>query len=534
MDRVDPKDFVTMITNPAPIRPSPTGLPSQSEGRSPRHRRCISSEGGFTLIEVVIASLLVGIVTLATFTGFDVLGRYDASQRHHDEATVIAAQAEESLRSDPALALDELANASAHSHVYTQTVQGTKYTVTQSAEFETGSNTTPVCGTSSGGSAEASNYVRTSAYVTWNGAPKGRGVTETSIITPPVGSALEVDVTNGAKTEAPVPGVTVIADGIEATTNENGCVIYNGIPATTTELEVYRYGYVTKGGAHDYVSKSISIAPNVITHVPVTLAPGGYITATFRYKGGTLWTHKNNAGSNISETVTGDTFVAQNNELGAPELIAGSTGFLFNAASNYTTVPGTYKATASTPIESAHYPTGDLFPLQSAWTDYAGDCSLNNPTKYGEAVEPGATVIGGTGSSVYVPMSYVTLNVYKGVKTTEGFTPTPELPVKITNLSCTVPLAPTPNDAYQANYEHHNTTNAEAHLTAPFQPFGKFKLCLWNKTLAKTYTSTYTNSTAKGSEVNIFLEHAAGTYEEGTGSALIETTVAVGQATNTC
>jgi prepilin-type N-terminal cleavage/methylation domain-containing protein len=521
-----------MLTFFAPIRHSYRLLTRRREERGRDQRGTpppLRSEDGFTLIEVLMASMIVGIVMLGTFAGFDALGKNDADQRHHNQAAVLAAQSQEALRSDPALALNELVNKGGH--IYTQTVQGTKFTITQTAVFEKGSGSAAVCNAASGHSNEASNYIRASSSVRWGGLAKTRpAVTETSLITPPVGSALEVDVTNGGKVETDVPGVTVVSEGVETTTGENGCVVYNGIPSTTTEVEAYKFGYVTKSGAWKFLAKEVSIAPNVITHEGAFLAQGGAITAKFKYKGLEKWSTENNKKEPTSETVTGDTFVAVNNEIGVtPETMAGSTKFTFNAAGEYATVPGTYETFAKTPIEPVHYPTGDLFPQQSSWTVYAGDCSANNPGKYEVALEKTAALTPGANLEVSVPMSHVALNVYKGTKESEGLTAS-TYPVKITNLSCTSPLAATPNDAYKATYEHNSTTTPEAHLTNAFQPFGKFQLCLYNAAEKKTtYRATYTNSTEVGSTVKIYLKHAAGSYTEGSGSTLVEITVAEGQ-----
>ncbi len=472
-----------------------------------------------TLIEVLISSVIVGIVTLGTFAGFDALGKGDADQRHHNQATVLAAQSQEALRSDPATALNELVNQGGH--VYTQTVQGTKYTITQTAVFKQGTGETATCNAAAGHSAEASNYVRITSTVSWSSLGKTRPpVTESSLITPPVGSALEVDVTNGGSPETPVSGVAVLDEGVETTTGENGCVIYNGIPSTTTEVEAFKPGYVIPNGEFTYFAKEVSIAPNVITHKPLTLAPGGFITATFTYGG---------------KEVSGDTFVAANSETKtSPELIAGSTanGITFNAAGEYATVPGKYATTATTPREPTHYPNGNLFPFKQSWTVYAGDCSVNNPAKYKGATAGSGVVPPGGSVNVSVPMSNVALNVYKGTKESEGLA-TEKYPVKITNLSCTSPLAATPLNAYKATYEHPNSA-IEGHLTNPYQPFGKFKLCLYNEAAKKTYTATYENLAAAGSKFNFFLKNAAGPYSEGSGETLVGITVAEKQATNTC
>ena len=60
------------------------------------------------LLEVVITSLIVGLITIATLTGFNAVDKTTAAQRQHDEASFLAAESQEALRSDPASALELL------------------------------------------------------------------------------------------------------------------------------------------------------------------------------------------------------------------------------------------------------------------------------------------------------------------------------------------------------------------------------------------------------------------------------------------
>jgi hypothetical protein len=101
-----------------------------------------------------------------------------------------------------------------------------------------------------------------------------------------------------------------------------------------------------------------------------------------------------------------------------------------------------------------------------------------------------------------VPLSYVTLNVKKGTAgKPEGFE-TKTYEVKIIDSACKSSLPP--NNAFAANLEHIQKTNTEGHLTYPFQPFGKYELCLSNATTEHTYTFPYTNSTVAGSNFPIY------------------------------
>lgn len=465
-------------------------------------------------MEVLISTLLVGLIVVATLSGFNETTKVSQDERAHNQATVLAAQSQEQLRSDPASTLDVLASTP---HEYSQTVGGTKYTITQTAQFINGSGSATGCSNSKNETEESKN-LEVSSSVTWKTleAAKRKAVTQTSVITPPDGSGLEVDVTNLGKPEVGVPNVNVFAGGVETTTGIAGCVIYAGIPATTTNIEAVRTGYVTPGGEHKFIAKEVSIAPNITTHEPVYLASGGRITAKFEYN--KLPTYKNGA---VTETVTGDTFVAANNKMAvAPEFEVGSTGFFFNSEDEYEPLTGKvtgstpegYKKEAETARKAPYYSTGDLFPFTNAWTVYAGDCPANNPTKY--KVSPGEPVVpAGENITVGVPTSYVTLNLYKKTSgTTEKETAKQE--VKITNVSCTgeIPQVVADN-AIKSNYVHRQTTNAEGHLEIPFQPFGKFELCLAynNGSTHRLYLSgPQENSTVEGTTLkNIYAAEAS-------------------------
>ncbi len=444
------------------------------------------SQAGDTLIEVIISALLVSLIVVAVLTGFNETNKVSQDERAHDQASVLAAESQEQLRSDPATELDVLASTP---HEYSQTVGGTTYKITQSAQFVNGSGEASGCSNSKN-ETEQSKYIEVTSSVDWSALGTKRSpVTQSSIITPPDGSGLEVDVSNLGSPEAPVSGVTVSSGGALTTTGASGCVIYSAIPATTANLEAYKLGYVTPSGEHRVLAKGISIAPNVITHYHVYLGAGGAITANFAYKGA---------------PAKGDTFVAFNNKMGVnPEFEVGSTRFAFNSEEEYEALTGTttegYAEKATTAVKSPYYPTGDLFPFTSAWTVYAGDCTENNPAKYG--VTPGeAIVTAGTNVPATVPVSYVTLNLYQG---SSGTTPvaTPQ-EVKITNLSCKNQTpAQVANNASTSNYEHRQMTSSEGHLDVPYQPFGEFELCLaYNSgSTHSLYKATYKNTTEAGS-----------------------------------
>lgn len=474
--------------------------------------RCGSARGeeGLTLIEVIVSALLVAFIAIATFNGFDVAARTTADQRYHDQAVVLAAQSQEALRSDSAATLDPLERTA---HVYTQTLGKETYTITQSAQWINDANPNATCSAiSKEQTTRTGNYLRVATTVTWPqlAATKRPKIEQYSIITPPDGSGLEVDVTNGRTPLQPVAGVTAIAGEAESTTGEAGCVIFGAIPATRINVEAFKLGDVTPTGAIKKVSPEVLIAPNLTTHFPVTLNQGGAITAEFTYEGKTSY---------LGQPVKGDTFVAYNTTMKlAPNFEVGSTQFgSFGAAGEYEALPGTasasYQTTAKTPVSATYYPTGDLFPFESPWLVYAGDCPANNPHtvdpgEFPESSIPSTALEPGQNPTVKVPTSYVLLNAYKGTKAVKETLESTPRPVKITNTECA--SSEVPNNASKFKVEHTQSTTAEGHLETPFQPFGKsFKLCLYDAATKRTYTMEYANEKVAAFEINFYLKESS-------------------------
>jgi type II secretory pathway pseudopilin PulG len=477
-------------------------------------RRTARSEDGLTLIEVVITTLFVALIAIATLTGFQDIDRTSVDERFHDEAAQLAAQSQEQLRTDPASILDELEGSESHSHVYTTAIDNNTYTITQEANYVNESRPGSDCLATAAGESSSKNdgdYLRVTSRVTWPQISQtGRvrePVSESSIITPPDGSALEVDATTGESPEQALSGVTPIVEytgvkatkptKIEGTTGTAGCVVFGGIPATSAKVEIEELpGYVTTSGALKVPPKEATIAPNITTHDPVVLNRGGAITAKFMYGG---------------KEVEGSTFVAAFEEVtnaateftvGAPT-VGTTPGFVFESGGEHkyktvTTEPY-YSKTATTP-KGTGYATGDLFPFpylsttKREWLVFAGDCKENNAETIDSSIKDGKAIVkagettGNETTPINVPMTDLGVDVYTG---TSGTTlETKELPVKITNTQCA--KSSTPINASAANLEHTQTTTA-GHLHYPYQPFGTEKVCIaYNTTGSGAAHRTYT------------------------------------------
>lgn len=475
-------------------------------------RRVARDEGGLTLIEVVITTMFVALIAIGTLTGFQDIDRVSADERFHNEGELLAAQAQEQLRSDPANTLDDLVGVTGHSHTYTTVIDKISYKITQEANYVNESKSGPDCsaiGASESSSKNDGDYVRATSTVTWPQleAAKRAAVSESTIITPPDGSALEIDATNGAVPDANLSGVTAIVKytGVEAkqpttiegTTGTAGCLVFGGIPSTSATVEINQLsGYITESGSLKVPTKEVTIAPNITTHDRIVLNEGGAITAKFTYKG---------------SPVSGSTFVAYYEEalhplteftVGAPHL-----EYELSGENKYKTVTGAlteeeekkdYAQSATTPIYTS-YPKGDLFPFPSGaehpakWQVFAGDCKENNAHNIDSEVANGtANVTAGSTTTVSVPMASLTLNVYPGTSSEKKALDAVAEKVKITNTACET--ASTPINASAANIVHEQKLNS-GHLTFPYQPFGKAKLCMVGEATKKGSTTNYHTQT---------------------------------------
>lgn len=487
--------------------------------------RRASEQDGFLLIEVIVSALLVALIVIATFNGFAAANKASSDSRERDQASLLAAQSQEQLRSESATALDAL---EAAPHKYSVTEGSFKYTITQEAKPLGAGGSTTGCSVTETSAQTGANFL-VSSTVTWalqerEGRP---GVKQSSVITPPTGSDIEVDVVNGSG--GPVSGVTARAtfvpvesgtsNTVEGTTSAAGCVVLTGLQSTEATVEILeKTGYVTPSGALKPEPKTLAIAPNLTTHYEVLYAEAGQVSATYTYKGETSW---------LGKQVKGDTFVVGNTKMEvAPKYEIGSTQFASCEGSEEQSkaTTGVYGAVAETAVCSK-YPHGDLFPFSTAWIAYAGDCTAN---KTAESEVGGVLVTSGNVTAVRLPLAFTDLILWSGTKASKGSAVTEVLgPVRITNSECA--SASTPDNSWGFTYVHEQATTigtetdaGEGHLVNPFQPFGKFSLCLVDSKYTsskgvkgKTFTVGYTNAeAAKPSAPTIYLGQKTASEQE--------------------
>lgn len=426
----------------------------------------MDAQAGFALLEVLISAVIVALIVIATFTGFDASNRATAGERSHAQADVIAQQDEDRLRSM------QIGQVATMNETHTVKYKETEYTVVSTGEFISDTSGSTSCSTE----AQEASYVRTTSKVTWPGLGTRPPVVETGLITPPAGGALLVQVFNADG--KPVSGMTVKATGpspstaaVTALTGAKGCVIFAGLPEGKYQVTTFQAGYVDKNGNSEPLEaeRAVTVVPGTTEKKSFEFDQPGGLTVSF-------------APTGIAEAKW-DTFVAQNTSIPTPSFKTFGT-------------PGTYVAS----VESGKtlFPFGETSPpaetASGQYAVYAGTCEADEPTQNGQPpsantptnVLPNATV------AVTVPLPAINLQVFSGTSGSPGVT--------VTSFSITL------KDEGCGNvraFSFASATNGEVHKG---MPFGKFQLCV-----ASTAKVGITNKYKKAKNIAILNQTATGT-----------------------
>ncbi len=387
------------------------------------------------LIEVLISSLLVALIAVATFNGFDVTQKVTADERAHNQATALAQQDEERLRGMSASALQLVGT-----KVSTVTEGGTTYTITSTAQFVTaGANNedTLTCATEKG----TATYIQTTSSVTWNALGKRKAVSQSSNVRASTSTSLMVSVQNhnneavsGAKVEVFDPSTASIPTA-EGTTSEAGCMTFGGLATGTTKIVVSKGEWVDHNGSK-HPEKSVTITGTSLAEAKFTLDSPGAITANFVSNG---------------VSVQGFTFFAYQTETPS-----GFVGGEANTAHTSATLTGLF------PFVTPGKP-----PTPNKYAVYAGDCSKNDPVEVtkGEVKEdPTVEVKSGVTEPVNVEVPAVQATVYEGTSGSKGQPLTANLQTAMfINTECS--SAP--------SYQHKVKLNASGEVEQEYQPYAK-------------------------------------------------------------
>jgi Tfp pilus assembly protein PilV len=394
------------------------------------------AQDGFMLIEVLVSSLLVALIAVATFNGFDITQKVTADERAHNQATTLAQQDEERLRGMSASALQLVGTKTSQ-----VTEGGTIYTITSTAQFvSVGANNEDklTCATSTGATA---NYIQTTSSVTWNALGKRKAVSQSSNVRVPTSTSLTVSVQNrnneavaGAKVEVFDPS-TASTPTAEGTTPEAGCMTFGGLATGTAKIVVSKGEWVDHSG-NKFPEKTVTITGTSLAEAKFTLEAPGAITANFMSNG---------------SSVSGFTFFAYQTE---------TSGFVGGEAST--------AHTSATLTGLFPFVTPGKPPTENKYAVYAGDCSKNDPVEVTKGIEvkedPSVQVEPGTIKVVNVEVPAVKAVVYEG---------TASVPIGplTTNLQTAMFINTECSSA--ATYQHKVTLNGSGEVEQKYQPYAK-------------------------------------------------------------
>ena len=387
----------------------------------------MDAQAGFALLEVLISAVILALIVIATFTGFDVTQRATADERAHAQADVLAQQDEDRLRS---LQINQI---SGLNETHNVTYNGTTYTITSTGEFLADSTESPSCVKEAG----SASYVRTTSTVTWPALKSRPPVVETGLITPPIGGELLVQVFDG--NGAGVPGMTVQATGpspsaavVSAVTGANGCVVFSSMKEGEYSVNTFQTGYVDKdGNTEPPVSKrTASVTTGATTKKQFEFAQAGAL--------------KVNYVNSASASVEGDQFLIYNNSMSIPWFRVFGT-------------LGTYAHTITTPTT--------VFPFGSAYSVYAGSCTADAPSAAILEAQ-NIKVTGGATGTVNVLVPPINVEVLSGISSVTPGT-------AVTNATGTLKDTGT-----GCNTTRTISSTPAGKLPHPNMPFGNYSLCV--------------------------------------------------------
>lgn len=427
------------------------------------HLNMLRDESGFSLIEVVVAALVLVIGAIGVFGALQAVGKAGAQERHRSQSYQIAQEDQARLRS---LKVTDLLNLD-----QTRTVvqDGDSYTVTSKSRFTTDSTGTQSCDTG----VAAADYLNVTSTITWPSMGTRPAVVIESVIAPPNGSfaadrgALAVAVRNSQSNG--IAGINLAGSGVgsfSGTTGSNGCSIFANLPEGNYTLTPSASGYVDKDG-NAASSVPVSVVSQSTNSVALQLDRPGTISATFTTRNGS--------------TAVPGTLVPSR----ADSVMVFNTGM--TAAKNFGTIGTRISPRLATP----------LFPFASPDTVYAGACTGNNPNPTGgtppASVAPAiASVTVPPNGTVAAPIVLPALNLTVRAGSAPGTSTQGALvtnaKVTVTDKNCSVGGVPIKRTLAAGG------TNATPSGKLPNAdrgvPWSNYDICVSSSTLNKRFTTT--------------------------------------------
>lgn len=430
-----------------------------------RIRRLGAEQTGMTIIEVLVASIMVVAISLGALGAIDAATRSTSEERHRTEAHGVAQADQARMRS---MRISDLSNLN-QSRTVTQ--DGTNFTVVSRGDFVTDTTGTASC---EEGTASA-DYIKITSTVTWPSVGSRPPVVAESIVSPPSGSvaadrgALAIEVDDAQNNG--IPGVPVSGSGagsFSGTTGSTGCVIFGDLPAGDYTLSVS--GFATGLVDHDGnppTNHPTSVVGQSTNTVVLQYADPGSIPVTFTTRvGGSLVASK------------ADSIMIFNTGMSTPKTFG---------------TPGTLATTITA--------TG-LFPFSSPDAVYAGTCEADNPNPNDDEPPPvpqavaSVTVPAGGSAPTTIQLPALFITVRSGTSSFNQGSLVSGATVRVADGNC--PDDPT------TGFKRTFTTNAQGTLADPGLPYSDYDVCVGNSSKHKTVTGVSVKDMTNGTTLSTF------------------------------
>jgi type II secretory pathway pseudopilin PulG len=316
--------------------------------------RRLAADAGTSLIEIVVAAALLGVVAVGVMSSLDVSARVSGSQKGKVVAGNVAEGEMERLRG---LAIEDLQALNA-SPPEQRVVGGATYTITSRADWVSDAKGSEFTCAVTGGN----TYMKLRTTVSWGAnqqvkldgivSPGARSVSRTY-------GALAVRFVNSVN-GAPIPGVSATlasSSGQQApaggTSDSNGCIVWNSVLAGTWTMTASKAGWIT-ADEQDTLVRELNVLGADAVFNEYQLFQGARISGSFYSRSSVDSTNRSSAPQSYVVAGGGQTRILSipagqttfqtpylRSDVGDYKIYAGHC----SEATLGGTVPGTYSAT---------------------------------------------------------------------------------------------------------------------------------------------------------------------------------------------
>lgn len=441
------------------------------------HSRLLADERGFTLIEGLVAGILLVSAMTATYGMLGASGRAEQDQRLRSQSYTLAQDDQSRLRS---LRISQLMTLD---QTRTVTQDGTDFTVRSTGQYVNDQSGTTSCDDSN----SSADYIKVSSTVDWSGGNGHAPTVIESIVAPPNGTfsadrgtlAVAVRDSQGS----PVAGVPLSLSGVGSqTTGTNGCALFPNVPEGDYTLTPSTAAGVVDKDGNAPGPQTVSVVGQSTNTVALLFDNPGTLRVTF----------KTRIGGQILDSKA-DSIVVFNSGM--------TNGAVFGTIGD----------------EQPAITSGDLFPFASPDTVYAGNCTYNNPNPSNIPNPPAAAalatvqIVKSTEATASIQLPALRLTVRSGTSSSNPGSVISNAAVTITDTQCTTSTGGTLKRTYTNRTSGSPTGLVPTGQSTvdPGMPYGVYNICAYNGSRRNTLTNVPVQTTASDTSRTIYLGSGA-------------------------